>query len=230
MKNIAIIPARSGSKGLADKNIREMCGKPLMAYSIEAARDSKIFSEIMVSTDSKKYAEISEKYGASVPFLRSTEMSGDKVSSWDVVREVLGRYHDIGEEFDIVCLLQPTSPLRTRKDIIDAFMLFDEKKADSVIGVCEVEHSPLWTNVIGNDLRLDSFLNNNTKDVPRQMLEQYYRINGAMYIVKSENIIKKQDIYSNSYAYIMPRERSIDIDEELDFVMAESIMKYYGGN
>lgn len=230
MKSIAIIPARSGSKGLEDKNIREMCGKPLMAYSIEAARGSKKFSEIMVSTDSKKYAEISEKYGASVPFLRSAEMSGDRVSSWDVVREILERYRDIGEEFDIVCLLQPTSPLRTRKDIIDAFLLFEEKKADSVIGVCEVEHSPLWTNVIGDDLKLDGFLNNNAKDVPRQMLEQYYRINGAMYIVKSETIIKKQDIYSNSYAYIMPRERSIDIDEELDFVMAESIMKYYGGN
>lgn len=226
MKNIAVIPARSGSKGLPDKNIKEMRGKPLLAYSIEAAKEAGIFAEIMVSTDSERYADIAKEYGASVPFLRSKKLSGDQASSWDVVREILENYHTIGEDFETICLLQPTSPLRTGKDIQKAYSLFGEKHADSVISVCEMEHSPLWSNVIPEDLSMDNFIPRQVKDKPRQMLEQYYRINGAIYIAKCHQVMRKQDIYRNSYAYIMPVERSVDIDTELDFIMAESIIKY----
>lgn len=227
MKNIAIIPARSGSKGLPDKNIKEMCGKPLLAYSIEAAKESGLFEEIMVSTDSEKYAEIAKKYGASVPFLRSEKTSGDQASSWDVVREILDKYASQIKEFDTVCLLQPTSPLRADKDIVNAYRIFQEKNADSVIGVCEMDHSPLWSNTIPHDLRMDSFIGKQMDNTPRQNLEQYYRINGAIYITKCSGVLEKKDVYTNSFAYIMPRERSIDIDVELDFIMAESIMKFY---
>ena len=137
MSNIAIIPARSGSKGLKDKNIKELCGKPLFAYSIEAALKSSCFDEVMVSTDSEKYAEIARRYGASVPFLRSVSTSSDIASSWDMVDEVLAGYRDLGREFETFCLLQPTSPLRTAKDIIAAYKLYNDKASFSVVSVCE---------------------------------------------------------------------------------------------
>lgn len=148
MKNIAIITARSGSKGLKDKNIRILNGKPLMAYTIEAAIKSGMFDEIMVSTDSKEYASVAIKYGAKVPFLRTKKNSDDNASSWDVVKEVVKKYKDMGKEFNTVCMLQPTSPLRIAEDIVNGYKLFNEKKADTVIAVCETQHSPLWSNTL----------------------------------------------------------------------------------
>ena len=172
MKNIAIIPARSGSKGLKDKNIKELNGKPLLAYSIEAAKKSKLFDEIMVSTDSEKYAEIAKQYNANVPFLRSATNSGDKAGSWDVIVEVLGKYQELGKTFDTVCLLQPTSPLRTAEDIINAYNLLEEKQADAITSVCEVDHSPLWTMTLDDSLSLAKF-RALASDRPRQLLTTY---------------------------------------------------------
>ena len=118
MTSMAIILARSGSKGLKDKNIKLMDGKPLIAYSIEAAKESGLFDVVHVSTDSQKYADIAVEYGADEPFLRSEEMSSDTADSWDAVLEVLRQYKEIGKEFDIVTLLQPTSTIRTGEDIV----------------------------------------------------------------------------------------------------------------
>ncbi len=224
LKNIAIITARSGSKGLPDKNIRELCGKPLIAYSIEAAIESGVFDTVMVSTDSEKYADISEKYGAEIPFLRSEEMSSDSAGSWDTVREVLDRYEERGQRFDTVCLLQPTSPLRTFEDIQAAYRLFEEKNADSVIGVCEAEHTPLWMNKLDDSLRMDGFIPEEIDSLPRQALPTYYRINGAIYIVSVSRLRSKESLYDNGYAYVMPAERSVDIDGIIDFKLAETLM------
>lgn len=143
MNHIAIIPARSGSKGLKDKNIRELAGKPLISYTIEAAIESRLFEEIMVSTDSCQYAEIAKEYGAVVPFLRSQENASDSASSWTTVKEVLDNYSKRGRMFDTFCLLQPTSPLRDSEDIRKAYEIYEEKEAFSVVSVCEAEHSPL---------------------------------------------------------------------------------------
>ena len=107
MRNIAVIPARSGSKGLKDKNIKELCGKPLLAYSVEAALKTGIFDRVHVSTDSTVYQQIAVKYGADVPFLRSSEMSSDIASTWDAMRYVLSEYQNIGEKFDTITVLQP---------------------------------------------------------------------------------------------------------------------------
>lgn len=226
LKNLAIIPARSGSKGLPDKNIRELNGRPLLAYSIEAAVKSGMFNRVMVSTDSQKYAEIAMRFGADVPFLRSEENSSDSASSWDVVREVLDTYEKLGERFDTVCLLQPTSPLRNDVDIESAYKFFVEKKASAVISVCETDHSPLWCNTLPCDLSMDGFIAAKA-GVPRQKLDKYYRINGAIYITDTQILKHKFNIYSNSYAFIMPKERSVDIDTELDFVIAGAVMAYY---
>ncbi len=225
MHNLAIIPARSGSKGLPDKNIKDLNGKPLMAYSIEAALKSNLFDEVMVSTDSEKYSEIAKKCGASVPFLRSAELSGDKAGSWDVVKEVLNHYKEMSKEFDTICLLQPTSPLRDSGDIKDAYKLYEEKASVAVISVCEMEHSPLWSNTLADDRSLAGFIKPEANK-PRQEIETYYRLNGAIFIVKTDEIYKSYDYYrEGSFAYVMPTWKSVDIDSELDFELAEFLIR-----
>ncbi|MBR3579708.1 MAG: acylneuraminate cytidylyltransferase family protein [Lachnospiraceae bacterium] len=224
MKNIAIIPARSGSKGLKDKNIKLLNGKPLMAYTIEAALKSEQFDEVMVSTDSEKYAEIAKAFGAKVPFLRSAETSTDKASSWDTVAEVLGRYAENGQTFDSLCLLQPTSPFRTAEDIKNAYELYNSKADFAVISVCEAEHSPLWCGHLPESGEFLNFINEDAMK-QRQAGGKFYRLNGAIYIVNCEKFKTDRYFYqSGSFAYIMPQERSIDIDTNIDFKYAEFLM------
>lgn len=228
MNSIAIIPARSGSKGLPDKNIKLLQNKPLLAYSIEAAEKSGLFDCIHVSTDSEKYAQIAREYGADVPFLRNEELSGDTAGSWDVVRWVLGQYAERGQRFDMVTLLQPTSPLREAEDIEQAYHLFEEKSADAVVSVCEMDHSPLWSNTLPEDGSMNGFLDQ-VADVGRQQLPTYYRINGAIYMLRTALLAEgTPGLYrEGTYAYVMPKERSVDIDDEMDFEMAQILMKRY---
>lgn len=225
MKNLAVILARSGSKGLKDKNINELNGKPLMAYTIEAAVASEKYDTVHVSTDSEQYAEIARDYGADVPFLRSANLAGDHASSWDALRAVIKEYENRGKIFDTVTLLQPTSPLRDADDIKGAFELFEEKQADSVVSVCEVEHSPLLCNVLDDSLSMDGFIDM-SKVGRRQELSTYYRINGAIYIQKTQLLMDAASVYGEkSYAYIMDKRKSIDIDDEYDFMVAEWLME-----
>ena len=224
MKNIAIIPARSGSKGLKDKNIRHLCGKPLIDYTIEAAKKSGCFDEIMVSTDSDHYAEIAKKCGASVPFLRSEETSSDTASSWDMVEEVLNGYLTRGKEFDTFCLLQPTSPLRNAEDIKRAYELYDKMASFAVVSVCEAEHSPLWCGHLPDNNEFIDFIDVNSMK-QRQAGGKFYRLNGAIYIVNCDRFKKDRYLYQNgSFAYIMEQERSIDIDSLIDFKIAEALL------
>lgn len=228
-KIIAIIPARSGSKGLKDKNIKELNGKPLISYTIEAANESRIFDKVFVSTDSEKYAEISRKYGADVPFLRSAENSTDKAGSWEVVKEVLSK---LDEKYDIVILLQPTSPLRNAQNIKEAIDLFFEKNADSVISVTETDHPIFWCNTLNENLSLKNFIKKEYNK-NRQALPKSYTVNGAIYIVKTEflNDLSKFNLYGDkSFAYIMERINSVDIDGELDFIYVQAILKKYEYN
>ena len=222
--NIAIIPARSGSKGLPDKNIKNLCGKPLMAYSIEAAIESNCFDEIFVSTDSKKYADIAQQYGANASFLRSKELSSDTAGSWDVVREVLSEFEKRGKVFDKIMLLQPTSPLRTAEDIVNAFKLMKEKNANSILGVTETDHSPIWCNTLPKDGCMDSFINKEYVNVPRQLLPKYYRINGAIYLLTKSELYREIMFCDRCYSYVMPIEKSVDIDRSIDFFVAECLM------
>lgn len=225
MKNLAIIPARSGSKGLANKNIRELQGQPLLAHSIIAAIKSDVFSRIMVSTDSEEYAAISRKYGAEIPFLRSGKNSSDTASTWNLVKEVLTGYASLGESFDSVCILQPTSPLRTYQDIVEGYELFQGKGANAVVGVCEMEHSPLFSNTLQDDCCMDGFVSKELASTPRQQLPAYYRINGALYIVREKYLWEMDSLYDQGcYAYVMSSEKSVDIDTEYDFMLAEYLM------
>ena len=227
MNNIAVIPARSGSKGLKDKNIKELLGKPLLAYSINAAIESGLFKTIHVSTDSTIYADIAQVYGADVPFLRSKETATDTSSTWDAIKYVLSKYKEYGKNFDIVTVLQPTSPLRTSMDIKKAYDFFLGKKANMVTSVCEMDHSPLWSNTLPEDLSMENFEDEEIALLPRQSLPTYYRENGAIYILKTDYLFEQKNIYKDKcYAFVMDAMNSIDIDSELDFLFAKSIMEY----
>lgn len=224
MKNIAIVSARSGSKGLPDKNIKDLNGKPLMAYSIEAAIESGCFDKVMVSTDSKYYAEIARSYGADIPFLRSEATSSDLASSWDAVDEVLEGYEKIGVTYDTFCLLQPTSPMRLPDDIKQAYRLYEEKSAIAVLSMTELEHPIEWCGKLDESLSLEEF-NKKTVGTRRQDMGKSYRPNGAIYVVSVPEFRKDRNLYRvGSYAYIMPKERSVDIDTEFDFKFAEFLM------
>ena len=224
MKNIAVILARSGSKGLKDKNIKELCGKPLMAYSIEAALESGVFDCVHVSTDSVQYAEIAKQYGADVPFMREAIHATDTATSWDALRFVMEQYRELGKEFDTVTLLQPTSPLRDANDIKKAFEVFVEMGADSVVSVCEMEHSLALCNTLKEDGCMHGFIDA-SKAGRRQDMQTYYRLNGAIYIQKINCLMNKKDLYGEkSYAYIMDKMNSVDIDDAFDFMIAETMM------
>lgn len=226
MKNLAIIPARSGSKGLRDKNIKLLAGKPLLAHTIQTAINSGMFDTVMVSTDSEEYAKISRLFGAEVPFLRSEITSSDTASSWEVVAEVLENYKDLGKEFDTFMLLQPTSPLRTTLNIKDAYNELIWRSAKSIISVCEVDHAPLQCNTLPDDNSLSGFINKETKGKRRQDMPTYYRFNGAIYLSYVDFFELNHDIYREKcFAYIMNKRDSIDIDDQYDFAMAEAILK-----
>lgn len=219
---LAVIPARGGSRGVPGKNIKELAGKPLIAYTIKASLDSNIFQKVIVSTDSKEIADVAISYGAEVPFLRPAEISGDMISSDDVILHALSYYRQQGINYDMVCKLQPTSPFRNSEHLKEAYQLFCEKKADFLVSVCECEHSPLWSGTIGEDMRLDNFISEEVKRACRQEMPTYYRLNGAIYMGKTEKFCaNKNFLGKNCVAYLMGQKVSIDIDTFFDFEMAE---------
>ncbi len=227
MKNIAIIPARSGSKGLKDKNIIDLCGKPLMWYTIQAALESNLFDTVMVSTDSGHYAAIAKHCGAEVPFLRSDDLARDTSGSWDVVREVLSDYAEAGRTFDYAALLQPTSPLRDAHDIRNAFEYLQGGMAHSVVSVTEVEHPVQWCFRMEPNNQILDLANSPYNNCRRQDLETHYRENGAIYTVRAKMIQEPDyDFYADKcFGYVMPRERSVDIDTLDDIRYAEFLMR-----
>ena len=223
-KFLAIIPARSGSKGIKDKNIKLLKNKPLMAYTIEAAKKSKVFDDIIVSTDSEKYKIIAEQYGAKVPFLRDISLSGDFSKTEDVIIDTITNLGKIGKKYDYFVLLQPTSPLRNFKHIQEAIDLILEENLNSVISVCEVDHSLQICNTLKEDKSMYKFISKNNNTL-RQSMEKYYRVNGAIYIMKIDEYLKNKNFYGEkSKAYIMERKFSVDIDEEIDFLLAKAII------
>ena len=223
-KFLAIIPARSGSKGIEDKNIKDLNGKPLIAYSIEAAIKASIFDDIIVSTDSVKYAEVAKAFGASVPFIRSSELAQDNSSSIDVIAEVIEKLKHQEKEYDYFALLQPTSPLRTAEDIKGCINRLFELEADSIISMCECEHPIEWSTKFDDEKKcLKKYYDLSGR---RQDKKISYRLNGAIYLVSVDYFLKKRNLYSEaSYAYIMSKEHSIDIDDIYDFKCAESFIK-----
>lgn len=223
---VAFILARSGSKGLKDKNIKPLAGKPLIAYTIEAAIQTEAFEDVIVLTDSEVYADISRKYGAEIPFLRPASISEDTSTTAEVIVYALEKLKKQGREYSHFCLLQPTSPLRDAKDIAKALELGRKKKADSIVSVTEAEHPPYLMNGMDETLSLFKFLTENNHK-RRQDFQTYYRVNGAIYLSKVDVYLKQNDFYGKkSYGYEMDKIHSIDIDDWEDFQMAEALIMY----
>lgn len=222
---LALIPARGGSKGLPRKNIRNLFGKPLIAWTIQAAIESGAVDKVLVSTDDREIADLARSFGADAPFLRPAELATDKARGIDVVFHAEEWLKAQGMDYDLVLLLQPTSPLRTRGDIRAALELFLQKKTGAVVSVCECEHSPLWANTIGSDLSMKGFLQQGVR-TNRQEITTFYRLNGAIYIAGWIYLRQNDGFFGDeTYAYIMPAERSVDIDTELDLKFAQFLLE-----
>lgn len=227
-KIIAIIPARSGSKGLPNKNIKELNGIPLLAHSIICAKESGIIDEVFVSSDSQVYKEIAEKYGANVPFLRPENISEDNSQAYDYIIHTINSFKaNCNLEFDYFIVLQPTSPIRKPGHIIDVAKLLIEQNIDSVVSVCKADHIPQLYNHLPDNLSMYKFYTGDKKSFNRQDYGLYYRLNGSIYAMKVNEFIKHKSYYiENSRAYIMDKEFSIDIDEEIDFYIAQKLFEY----
>jgi len=217
---LAIIPARGGSKRLPRKNVLELAGKPLITWTIEAALKSKYIDKVVVTSDDQEILGISEKQGADV-VKRPDELASDTATTIDVVNHVVENI----KEYNYIVLLQPTSPLRNEKHIDEAITLLEAKSADAIVSVCEMEHSPLWSNVLPENGSMKDFLSDEVKNKRSQDLEAYFRLNGAIYICKTNRMLKEKTLFikDNIFAYKMDRKSSVDIDEEIDFELVKVI-------
>lgn len=229
-KILALIPARGGSKGLPGKNIRMLADKPLIAWSIECARRCTYLDYVLVSTDDKKIADVARKFKAEVPFLRPAEYAQDNSPTIDVITHAMDFVSNtLGQQFELVLLLQPTSPLRSTEDIQEALKLLSDKRARAIVSVCEMEHPPLWSNVLPPDKCMKDFLRPEVKNTRRQDYPTYYRLNGAIFLGDWDYIKANRGFLGeDTYAYVMPRDRSFDIDNELDLSIVEAIIKKRG--
>jgi N-acylneuraminate cytidylyltransferase/CMP-N,N'-diacetyllegionaminic acid synthase len=223
---LAIIPARGGSKGVPKKNIKSILDKPLIAYTIEAAKKSKYITRVIVSTDDNEIADVSRQYGAEVPFLRPNELATDSSPTNDAILHVVDELHKVeGYRPKIICLLQCTSPLRDYNDIDETINKMLSTKSDAAVSICEVECNPYWTNVLENE-KLKYFLEEGKNITRRQDLPPIYRINGAVYAVNTEVFLEQKTLEpENITGYIMDGNKSVDIDTAIDFKMAELLLK-----
>ncbi len=219
---LALIPARGGSKRLPRKNVRLLNGKPLIGWTIDAARGSRYVDDVFISTDDQEIADAAWEHGIDVPELRCAELASDSATAESVLADVLKRYES---KVDIVVLLQPTSPLRTHVHIDEALELFVSKKAHSVASVTQCEHSPLWANTLPEDGSMKNFIRpealRRSQDLP-----SYYRLNGAIYAFDAKQFMQNERIQytSKSFSYVMDNHVSLDIDNQIDFDMAEFFM------
>ncbi len=231
---MAVIPARGGSKGLPGKNIKLLCGKPLIAWTIEAAKNCNDIDRVIVSTDYEKIAEISKRYGAEVPFLRPSALAGDESATIDTIFHTIDwfagneNYHP-----GYIVLLQPTSPLRTTVDIQNAIKIFKPENLDhdknvnarAVVSVCKTEHHPWLSNTLPDNGSMKNFIRPGIVNKRRQDLPVFYRLNGAIYIAETSYLHIYNGFFGpETFAYKMSEKRSIDIDSDLEFKLSELII------
>ena len=219
---LAIIPARGGSKGIKDKNIYPIKGKPLIAYSIDAARGSKYIDYIMVSTDSEAIAEKAKENGAEVPFMRPAELAADTSKTIDAIFDAVERLKGQGALYDVLVLLQPTSPLRTSEDIDAALELFFQEEQKSLVSVAEVNDNPVFIRRLEGNMAIPVL--NQSSTVRRQDIEKFYKINGAIYINRISEIAPETSFNDNKVGYVMAKEKSVDIDCIDDIKKVEELL------
>lgn len=222
-KIIAIIPARGGSKGVPGKNIKLLGEKPLIAWTIDEAKKSRYIDRLIVSSDSEEIIDTALHFGCEAPFLRPAELSGDEVMG---VEPFIHAVKTLPEKYDYAVLLQCTSPFRTAEDIDGAIDLCIDQEADSCISVCKAASSPYRMLTVDDKGRLCSFLGSDKTFLPRQKLPEIYEFNGAVYVIKTETLLRTGDLVSeNTLAYVMKKERSLDIDSLWDYRIAEALIE-----
>ena len=232
MKILGLIPARGGSKGIQGKNIKLLNGTPLVGYTISTARESKLFEKVVVSTDSTEIADISKNLGADVPFMRPASLAGDKSPTIDMMVHAIRFFNEQGEDFDAVCLLQPTVPFRAVSDLKGAVDKFRELGTDSLISVSKVpdKYNPHWTFLADeseNILRIatgEKQIISRRQDLP----PAYYR-DGSVYLTRTEVLLNQHSIYGNSISYYECSHNSgVNIDTAEDWVTAEKYIRDHG--
>jgi len=223
-KIVAIITARGGSKGLPRKNVLDLNGKPLIAHTIDAAINSKLFKKVIVTTDDKEIKDVSLQYGAEV-IDRPSELATDNASSLDVIEHALLELQAYGEDYFHFMLLQPTSPLRNETHIQEAWKKYSNENASSLISVVEVEHTP-FKMLIEKEDKIEPLTQWKDLTKPRQQLPKVFLPNGAIYISEVKKFLDKKNLFEEPLSvYIMKQEDSIDIDTKYDLSQAESKMK-----
>jgi CMP-N,N'-diacetyllegionaminic acid synthase len=229
---LAIVPARSGSKGLPGKNIKQLCGKPLISWSIQAGLASKYIDELIVSTDSKDIAKIAINCGASVPFIRPSEFASDEATSIDVVRHALDFFSDNqAKSFDYIVLLEPTSPQREAKDIdICIKQLVDNPEGTSLVGVCKTSsQNPAFLIKKNINNFIVGYENSDMRVLRRQDIDDVYFFNGSIYISETKTLLKNNSFYHHkTLGFEFPKWKSIEIDDLDDFIMVQALMTHKG--
>lgn len=220
-KYLAIIPARGGSKRLPRKNVLPLSGKPLIAWSIEAALACEKIDKAIITSDDDEILTVAGHYPVEL-IKRPEFLATDTATSFDAIKHAIEQQ----PEYEYIVLLQPTSPLRTAKHITEAIELLETKNADAVISVCETEHSPLWSNTLPENSDMSNFLREELLNTRSQDLPLYYRLNGAVYICKTHNLLEQESFFikDNIYAYVMSQKSSVDIDTMMDFRWAEFLL------
>jgi CMP-N,N'-diacetyllegionaminic acid synthase len=224
---LCTICARGGSKGVKGKNTRLLSGKPLIVYTIEIAKKWDKFSDIALSTDSEEIIGIANRYGITIPFKRPANLSGDDVGKVEVIKHLVKFFLKKNKKYDVIIDLEVTSPFRVIEDLDNAYRRFKEEDFDIVYSVCEARRNPYF-NVIELDKNNVPHLSKDSKYpiYSRQKAPEVYELNGAIYIYKTDFLLNSKTIHGGKAGiYIMPQERSVDIDSEFDFKIAECVMK-----
>ena len=223
---IGLIPARGGSKGVPGKNIRKVCGQPLISYAIKCALECRFIDHIVVSTDSDQIAGIARKYGAEVPFVRPPDLAQDKSAMRDVLwHALLACEAHYGGRVDCIILLDPTAPLRRTSDVRNAYRLFKKGKCDAVISG-NIAHRNPYFNMVCRSGRFVKLVNKSKEDIfRRQDCPQVFDLNTVVWIYSRKAIAKRERIPEKSLLYLVPKEFSIDLDTEYDFEILQALMK-----
>lgn len=227
MKVLAIIPARSGSKRLPNKNIRDLNGFPLIYWTIKAALDCRYELELVVSTDCPEIATISQGYGARVPVLRPKSLARDTSTTSDAIFHMADYLKKSGEQYSCIVILQPTSPLRSHRDIEGALQQFFENELIALTSICEIEHPIQWVNRLPSNKSMVNFISSDASNKRSQDLEKFYRLNGAINLIQWNFFLKNKTLQPKSKheSFLMPIERSVDIDNEFGAAFAEFLLK-----
>lgn len=220
---LAIISARGGSKGVPRKNIRKMAGKPLIAWTIETAKQSKYLDRVILSSEDSEIINVARKWGCEVPFVRPAELAQDDTSG---IEPVIHAVNTLPEQYDYVMLLQPTSPLRNAADIDGCIKLCIDEAAAACVSLTEASQSPYWMYTLNENKSILPLIETKEKFDRRQNLPKVYALNGALYIARRDWLLyHKTFITDETLAFIIPEQRSIDLDNEIDFEFAEFLLK-----